>query len=177
MKKNTILYILLFFLIIVNGFFLYNYLGNGDVVKEGRRENPMNFIVKQLNFDDAQMELMEALNKKHHNRMMHINERTRNLKDALFSKISDDAVAGKYVDSITRLIGQKEAELDREAFGHFRKIEEICTDKQKEKFKSIIEEAIGKGERKRNGPPQEKGEGRRSPPPNDGGRMGPPPNH
>ncbi|MEP1489626.1 MAG: hypothetical protein ABJK28_14485 [Algibacter sp.] len=188
MKKNTFLYILLFFLIIVNCFFLYNYLGKDDVKKGGRQGgNPMGFIIKQLKFDDSQTELMEALNKKHHHKMMRIGDQTRDLKDALFNRLSDVSITDKYIDSITNLIGRNVAESDREVFRHFRGIEDICTGKQKEKFKSIIKEAIGKGTRKENGELGEGGEGHRPPPrdgdrmgpgpPLDGGGMPPPPNH
>lgn len=183
MKKNTSLYILLCFLIIVNGFFLYNYLGNGDDKKRGRPGDSMGFVIKQLKFDDNQMEMLDVLNEEHHRKMVRISNQNRNLKDALFGKLSDTSITNKYIDSITRLIGRNVAELDKEAFHHFRAIEGICTDKQKEKFKSIIKEAIGKGGRK-NGPPPMKGERMRLPmdgrpmgPPPHGEHMGPPPNH
>jgi hypothetical protein len=106
--------------------------------------------------------------------MMSIGERTRDLKDALFNRLSDVLVTDKYVDSITDLIGRNVAESDREAFRHFREIEGICTDKQKEKFNNIIKDAIGKGSRKGNGQMREGMEENRQRPPRDGERMGPP---
>ena len=51
MIKNKILYVLLAFLIIANGFFLYDYLGKPD--RNGPRNNPQQFIVKELNFNQA----------------------------------------------------------------------------------------------------------------------------
>ena len=60
MKKNTILYILLAFLIIANGFFLVNYLGRSR--KPDGQKGPGDFIVKELNFDASQMERFHLLN-------------------------------------------------------------------------------------------------------------------
>ncbi|WP_308993038.1 hypothetical protein QLS71_011130 [Mariniflexile litorale] len=178
MKKNILLYVLLFFLIIVNGFFLYNYLGKPDVKKEGK--DPMSFVIKQLNFDDEQLQEMQFLNKKHHKKMMRINDGVKELKDALFNRLSDIDVDEKVVDSITALIGLKEKELDKEAFYHFRSIQELCNDKQKEKFKSIIKDALHKGREQGDRPaPREGGpDGQRLP--HLGGPEGnrlPPPNH
>ncbi|MBT3587140.1 MAG: hypothetical protein HN507_00670, partial [Flavobacteriaceae bacterium] len=59
MTKNTILYVLLTFLIIANGFFLYDYLGKPD--RNGPRNNPEQFIVKELNFNTNQMQEFKGL--------------------------------------------------------------------------------------------------------------------
>ena len=174
MKKNTLLYILLFFLIIVNGFFLYNYLGRPEANRGNEPKDPMVFIAEQLKFDSDQLQKMENLNKRHHQNMRRINDDLKELKDGLFNRLSDVSINKKDVDSITALIGQKEKEKDTEAFYHFRSIQELCNEKQKEKFNKIINDALRKGGGDR--PPQD-GRDRNGPPspPNRGGHEGPPP--
>lgn len=177
MKKNLLLYILLIFLILVNGFFLYNYLGKGigNENKRHRTKDPLVFFSEQLNFNDSQKEKVKLLNDKHRNTMMQISRDVKGLKDVLFSYVFNDSIAHKKIDSLTALIGFKEAELEKEAFYHFRTIENICTSKQNKKLKKILKDAIGRGPEK-NGPPHKIDNDHRPPPPtNDHHR--PPPMH
>ena len=61
MKKNGALYVLLAFLIIANGFFLFLFLSKPS--KNGG--NPENFIAKELKFDEQQLEKFRELNEIH----------------------------------------------------------------------------------------------------------------
>ncbi len=175
MKKNIPLYILLFFLIIVNGFFLYNSLGNPNTKKENGRKNSMSFVIQQLEFDDSQLQKMKNINKQHHHKMRQIGDDVKELKDALFNRLSDTSVNNATIDSITSLIGQKEKEKEIEAFYHFKKIQEICNDKQKEKFKNIINDALRKGGERDQRPPHFERRDGDEPPPKRGLHEGPPP--
>ncbi|TGV02685.1 Spy/CpxP family protein refolding chaperone [Flavivirga rizhaonensis] len=167
MKKNVLLYVLLVFLIVVNGLFLFNYLGNSDDTEnKDRSKGPISFIVKELDFNDEQMLQLEKINRKHHHRMMRIGDDIKQLKDALFNKLSDVSFNENSIDSITTLIGKRVKEQDIEAFYHFKDIQELCNDQQKEKFKSIINDALHKRGRKEQRPHLRNGEGeRRLPPP------------
>jgi len=163
MKKNLLLYILLAFLLVVNGFFLINHLSKAN--RKGPK-GPGNFIVKELQFNKDQLNNFDQLNDQHHNKMRLLSDDLRKLKDELFSKISVASVNENEVDSLTTLIGKKEKEKETEIFNHFRNIQDICTEKQKEKFKIIIKDALRRGDDKGQRPP---GSGRpnerRSPPP------------
>ena len=177
MKKNLPLYVLLLFLIIVNGFFLYNYLGTDEVKEEQKGPNrPGNFLVKELGFDELQREQFRSLGKKHHQRMRGLNAEVRGLKDELFKGLSDDSLSDVNVDSIAMLIGEKEAAKDIEVFRHFNSVQELCNDKQKEKFSKIIKDALRKGERNQGPPRGGRPDGNRPPRPNgpDGNRPPPP---
>ncbi len=133
--------------------------------RENRPQEPMNFIANQLNFDDAQLEKMEVINDKHHFEMRRISDDLRGLKDDLFKELSNTDLQNETVDSLTTLIGNKQKERETEVFYHFRSIQDICNEKQSEKFEVIIKDALRKGDN--NGP-----EGQRPPPPNG---HGPPP--
>ena len=165
MKKNLLLYVLLVFLIAVNSFFLFNYLGNSDETENRNRpKGPANFIVKELNFNDEQMLQFKRYNRKHHQQMRRISDDIKQLKDALFNKISDVLLNENAIDSITTLIGEKVKEKDIEVFYHFKSIQELCDDNQKETFKRIINDALHReGGKKHNLPGN--GDREHSPPP------------
>ncbi len=149
MTNNTILYVLLAFLIIANGFFLYDYLGKPD--RDGPRNNPEQFIVKELNFNSDQMQEFKEIGKNHRERMMRLDQEKKQLKDQLFSKISEKNVNPLEIERISSLIGENNKNKDLEVFNHFRAIQEICNDPQKQKFKKIVMDALHKNSPPRNG--------------------------
>ena len=175
-KNNLLLYILLIFLIIVNAFFLYNYLGNGEKEDAPEPKRPGNFLAKELGFDELQKEQFRALGKEHHQNMRGLSEGIRALKDDLFKGLSDASLKNVNIDSIAALIGEKEKAKDLEVFRHFRSVQELCNDKQKEKFSNIINDALRKGDGNQR-PPSREGAGRQRPPhlgERDGNRPPPP---
>ena len=152
MKKNTLLYILLGFLIIVNGFFLFNHLSKPNFEKP--RGNHENFIVRELKFDDDQKQKFEKLKSEHFKRIEKIFDEERQLKDDLFDRISNENINTVQVDSITNLIGELASAKEQETFNHFRDIQNICNDNQKDKFKRIIRQALHGKKRNGRGAPQ-----------------------
>ncbi len=177
MKKNLPLYILLIFLIIVNGFFLYNYLGTGEKNAPNGQERPEDFLVQELGFDASQNEQFLALGEAHHQRMKGLSEDIRGLKDELFKGLSDVSLKNVNTDSIAGLIGEKEAAKDLEVYRHFNLVQELCNDEQKEKFSKIIKDALRRGARDQGPPPGIGPDGNRPPHPDgpDGDRPPPPP--
>ncbi|MEL0652189.1 hypothetical protein V6246_12220 [Algibacter sp. TI.3.09] len=165
MKKNIVLYILLIFLVAVNAFFLFNYLGKPIGKQKMEREDPMSFIIDELNFNEEQLEAVQILNREHRQNMMRNNSGIKKMKDALFSKLSETDLDSNVVDSLAREIALKEMEFDKMAFYHFRDIQELCNAEQKEKFKSIIKQALQKGPNNREGGPDQEGRDRNGPPP------------
>jgi hypothetical protein len=148
MTKNLILYVLLAFLIIANGFFLYNFLGKPD--RNGPRNNPQQFIVKELDFNAEQMQEFKGLVKNHRERMMRLDQEEKQLKDQLFSKVSENNINPLEIERRGSLIGENKKIKDLEVFNHFRAIQEICNDPQKQKFKKIVMDALHKGPPPRN---------------------------
>nr|WP_321233177.1 hypothetical protein [uncultured Psychroserpens sp.] len=152
MKKNIPLYILLVFLIIVNAFFLFNYLGKSN--HKGKRGNQNNFIVRELKFDDTQKQKLKDLEASHHKRIRTILEGSKELKGELFDKISMESISESEIDSIASLIGDIEKDKELETFYHFRAIQNICNDEQKEAFERIVKKALHR--KGRNGSPHGK---------------------
>jgi hypothetical protein len=180
MKKNTLLYILLIFLIVVNGFFLFNYLGNSALKPEAndssRNKGPVAFLVKSLDFNEAQMAQLEIINEEHFSAMESTKADELVLKEKLHRLILKDDVLETEVDSILNALGEQQLTHEKMIFYHLRAIRGICTDAQKLKFDNIIKDAKRGGKQRpemgehpdmhRDGPP----------PPPDGRRPdGPPP--
>lgn len=174
MKKNTILYILLIFLIVVNAFFLFNYMGKSNAENPKKSQRDRDFIVKELGFNEEQIAQFKENSKGHHEEIMSFSNDIKNLKDQLFNELSNDSIKKEILDSITSLIGEKEEKKQQEIFSHFKMIQELSNDKQKEKFKTIIMHALRGGERG-NRPPPNRRDGRRPPPPEEGNGHRPPP--
>ncbi|MGY0391163.1 hypothetical protein ACW5R3_01220 [Bizionia sp. KMM 8389] len=142
MKQNTILYILLIFLVVANGFFLYNFMGPHVNNREKGKQDPLSFIAKQLDFDGNQLEQMKQVNEEHHLSMKHINDELKGLKDNLFIELSNVSLERSTVDSLTSLIGENQKKREIEVFYHLKSIREICTEKQRNKFEAIIKQAL-----------------------------------
>ncbi len=153
MNKNLPLYILLVFLIIVNSFFLYNYLGNTNKEDSKGPKRPGEFLVKELGFNESQQKQFRELGKRHHQNMRGLSEEIRGFKDDLFKGLSDTSLKDANIDSISSLIGEKEKAKNLEVFRHFKQVQELCNDKQKEKFSEIIKDGLRKGARDQ-GPPR-----------------------
>ncbi len=164
MKKNVTLYILLIFLIVVNIFFLYIYMGNQIDFKPKEPRGNKDFIVEQLGFNDEQLTAFKEKSKGHHKIIIGLSDDVRVLKDQLFEKLSEKNVSESSIDSITSLISLKEKEKAKEVFYHFRMIQELSNDEQKEKFKMLIVDALHQGDQGRMPPPPREGEGHIPPP-------------
>ncbi|SDR95503.1 hypothetical protein [Winogradskyella sediminis] len=164
MKKNAILYILLVFLIVVNGFFLYNYMGLSRNDRPKGQQRDKDFIVKELNFNAAQLEEFNEKNKGHHQTIKNLSDEVKVLKDYLFSMLSNDSINPKIIDSITSLVCEKETAKEKETFYHFKMIHNISNEKQKEKFKSILFDALRQGDNANRPLPPNMTEGHRPPP-------------
>lgn len=150
MKKNILLYILLAFLILVNGFFLIQYLGKPD--KKGPR-GPGSFLAKELQFDTSQMEQFNKIEEGHQERIHVFVENSNKLKEELFDELSDTSANQQEIDSIISLIGKNAKAKELETFNHLRAVQDICNDAQKEKFRIIVKDALRRGRGRKGGPP------------------------
>ncbi len=159
MKKNVILYVLLVFLIIVNGIFLFLFLNKTLKIEGG----PEDFITKELKFDEQQLVEYRRLNEIHHRERRMFSDDIKQQKDVLFNMIGDENVTKETIDSITNLIGKKEQSIDRMTFYHFRAIREICNENQRVRFDNVIEEGLHRGRREQGPPPT--GRREQGPPP------------
>lgn len=154
MKKNTLLYLILIVLIVINGIFIYVFLNRPDISPTKQKGNPTEFIATELGFNEVQLEKLKLLDQSHRENMERNDNEIRGLKDQLFSNLSKSLLNASDIDSITSLIGLKEKEKDMNLFKHFRSIQEICDDDQKERLQLLLKDALRPiGRRGREGRP------------------------
>ncbi len=138
MKKNSLLYILLAFLILVNGFFVLTHLR-----KPAKRfMGPEAFIVKELKFDDSQIKKFNELTREHHETLKDLGDTTRDLKENLLSSTTDGSIIEHEIDSIIDLLGEKQKEKEKAMYNNMKAIHDLCNEEQKQKFQHIIRDAM-----------------------------------
>ncbi|WP_168796674.1 periplasmic heavy metal sensor [Cognatitamlana onchidii] len=175
MQKKLPIYILLAFLIVVNGFFLFNYLGSGEKEEPTKeRKPPGAFLKDQLGFDATQEETFDALSRAHRHEMRTILEDIRGLKDALFVGLSEPSTTRAGIDSIATRIGEKEKQRELLTYNHFKDIQNICNAEQKVMFSKIIKDALRPSGREHGPPRGGRPDGDRRPGPREGNGHGPP---
>ena len=139
-------------------------MGKSNDTKPQDPQRNRDFIVKELGFNKTQLEQFREHSEDHHETMMQLSEEIRNLKDNLFDKLTDDSMNDATLDSISSLICEIEKQKDKEVFTHFKMIQDLCNDKQKEKFKIILKDALRQGDQGNRPPLRREGEGHRPPP-------------
>jgi len=159
MKKNTPLYILLVVLLLVNGFFLFKHFGDKPDYRGKEYKGSKNFIVRQLDFNESQLQQYQVLKSSHRKAMNGYDDDIRILKDKFYSNLSDENIKTLVIDSIATLISEKEKLKDIAVFNHFSDVRRICNEDQKERFSSIIKNAIYKRGRKGSDSMRRKGQG------------------
>lgn len=150
MKKNLILYLLILFLIVVNGYFIYNQLTYPpDVIPRDSPQgfnNPLEFIADELQFSEKQSLEFEKINRSYQHAIEITTDKMNETKELLKSKLANKEVSAVEIDSLTQILGKKEQEREKLIFYYLRNIQKICDNKQKEQFINIINDAMHKGE-------------------------------
>ncbi|MRI00205.1 hypothetical protein GH721_06600 [Kriegella sp. EG-1] len=166
MKKNLLLYILLGFLIMMNGFFLVKHFGS-----MGKREptniGPSRFMAKELKFDENQLMQFNKLNTAHRKEIRTILDEVKLSKDALFDFITNDTVNSFTIDSLITVIANKEKKRELATFNFFRSVNDLCNEDQAERLTLILKDALHHpGPGNHEGPPSGgRGPENRPPPP------------
>lgn len=120
------------------------------------------FLEQKLELRPEQTEKLKALRVSHFNKMEDLKREFRESRKGLheFWKVENGAAQGK---GLAEKIGRLQADIELEIFAHFSDIREICDDKQKQVFDSIIEDVLQGGMRREgpggNRPPPRQGRG------------------
>jgi len=162
--KSKLLFILLIFLILLNGFLIFMLIKKPHENQQEFRQR--NFLPEQLEFSETQTKQFKELDKTHRNFMMSLEKRIMTQRDVLFNSFQQEDFN---IDSLTNKIGLLEAKRESEVFNFFKKVRTICTEEQAVKVDQLIKKAIRGASGQ--GPQQD---GQRMPPPRDGNM--PPPN-
>ena len=169
MKKNTIWTIIVIVLVCINSIVLVLVWLNGKPGSfDGKRTPPQEFLIKQLQMTQPQIEKFEILRRAHHQTVEDLNEKIKQLKDSLFKNLSNIRVKQKTIDSLTNKIGENYALINKTTYNHFRDLRAILLPEQQEKLDAIMNQVLQM--LNRTGTPNGQGNGAMPPPPPDNGQ-------
>jgi len=129
-------------------------------------ESTRDYIVRSLKFSGEQTQKYDALVKEHQQGMKKLRHDAVEYRSLFFAGLKN-AQPANVTDSISRLIGNTQQEIEKLTFNHFAQVRVLCTDAQKQEFDNIIADVL-----------KRMGGHHRPPPPGDGpppGPGGPPP--
>jgi periplasmic protein CpxP/Spy len=106
----------------------------------GGGDRPRNFLIKELQMTDRQQQSYDSLIKIHRHERELFRQQTQLLKEQLTQQITraDTVEANRIINEIGRL----QIQLERMNFDHFRAIRQMCDEKQKQKFDSVIAQML-----------------------------------
>lgn len=124
-----------------------------------RHGGPRNFVIRSLKFSDAQVAQYDELIHDHQHAMRTLREEAMGYRQQLFEQLKDGSGAANR-DSLEKLIGNTQKQIERVTYDHFAQVRKICNDDQKREFDNIIADVI----KRMNGgmrppPPPEDGQG------------------
>lgn len=143
-SSNKILTITVVLLLLTN-IALVVMLVTGGGKKSGRpngREEAFNMMVKELGMSDEQQKEYKALKEEHFKESKPLFDSLRAARDAFFALVKDSAVSDSLVEVYSRRVGEKQYEVDKAAFTHFKKVRKIFTAEQKPRFDQFVQKMI-----------------------------------
>ncbi len=135
-----------------------------------RGGSPRDFVIKELKFTDDQTKKYDVLVQAHQEAMRKLRHDAADLRHELFANLKNEKEGNNVADSLVRLIGNNQKEIELTTYNHFAQVRALCTDAQKKDFDNIIGDVI----KKMNGGPHPPPGNRQGPPDHDNGG-GPPP--
>ena len=103
------------------------------------RKPPMlDFMIKELNFDESQGKKLGDILDSHHKSVGDISDSMRILKDAISGEIENAKMDEKKIKSIAKQIGDMQTQIEILRYEHFENIKSICTNGQLELFNGMI---------------------------------------
>lgn len=112
--------------------------------KPTRADNkgPEKFIIKELKFDEAQIESFNKLKFAHQDSAQRLKNTGRELRENYFKLLRNDTTDNLLADQLLIQIVNNQKAIEQVTFSHFQSVKNICDSVQKEKFDNIILEVI-----------------------------------
>ena len=143
--KNKVLVSIIGILLLANIAMLVFFMSSmkrPDREHQGEHQSPPafnteSFLQTKVGFTDQQIEQFNRLKEAHHDKLFPLFEDVRKTKDQFFLMVKDSA-PGSYLDSMARVIGEKQTTLDRNVFETVREVRKICTPQQQVAFDTLL---------------------------------------
>ncbi|HTD93618.1 MAG TPA: hypothetical protein VK644_07400 [Chitinophagaceae bacterium] len=145
---NRNLLIIIVVLVLTNvavlGYFLWFKDSEKRPQPEKERSGLTEMLQKEVGFNDDQVAQYKLLKDKQRGIIHPMFDDMRKAKDSLFRLLSFPETPDSVLRKAAEMIGQKQRELDLQAFTHFRKVRTLCTPDQQTKYDSMVVRMIRK---------------------------------
>ena len=136
------------------------------------------FLSKELGFDSVQKEKLAHLHDVHQMKMRALRKNNRDAKNDFFDLLQQQDITDSALQKAAQESTKYNEETDILTFRHFQQVRALCTEAQKKKFDSVIQEVLRMNAPpppgSHPGPPPRRGEGMHDgPPPGDEERRPP----
>ena len=152
MESNRFLKLVIIILLLVNiATLTFMWTGRGHheghmppppIPRHGGPGTAFEFLVHQLNFDEAQVKQFEALRSAHRQSAEQIRDKNRKMHHRFFDLLknlpADSVLSMQLADSMA--LCQKQIEML--TFNHFKELRGICKPDQQKKFDEVINQAL-----------------------------------
>lgn len=134
MKKVKLLSIVAIVLLITNLISLVYIFKN----KLGRGEDPKDYVIEKLNFDEDQINEYQKLIDVHRKTIRQSDQKIKELKNQLYSGLD---ASDEYVrDSIINRIAKVQIDIEKTHCKHFKDIQQLCKPSQLKAYNSLLME-------------------------------------
>jgi periplasmic protein CpxP/Spy len=103
---------------------------------------PSEYLIKELDFNDAQKEQYKLLITDHRKHTKAIRDEIKTEKDIFYALLSKEQISDSIKNDITEKIASLNTRLDNVTFDHFKAVRKICTPVQQLQFEQVIKEVI-----------------------------------
>lgn len=113
--------------------------------REGRspHDEPKHLIIRRLQLDEAQQAAYQVLIDEHRSHMNVLNRQEMELKNELYSLLSEEKPDTMVASALIHKIGDKQEAIEHVNFEHFRQIRALCKPGQLPAFDSLAKELAG----------------------------------
>jgi len=115
---------------------------NDEMHQPPTEKGAAGFLIKQLKFSTQQLTEFEKLKKAHHTYIDSLRESGKELHHLFFDNLKNEKQDTAAVNKFAREIANNQTQIELETFNHFKKVRELCDEKQKMKFDEIIQEVL-----------------------------------
>ena len=140
---NRYLLVIIIVLVLTNvavlGYFLWFKNPEKRVQPEKEQRSGLaEMLQKEVGFSDDQVAQYKLLKDKQRAIIHPMFDDMRKAKDSLFRLLSFPETPDSVLRKAAEMIGQKQRELDLQAFTHFKKVRVLCTPDQQTKYDSMV---------------------------------------
>jgi hypothetical protein len=140
MDKTKLLTITVIGLLLLNFFTLGFLFFKGQKAQRQGRPEPKEIIIEKLHFDVAQQKEYAKLIQWHRGEIRSLDGNIREVKNDLYSQLSQAEVNVKAKDSLITLLNSYQKQIEETHFKHFEDIKKLCHSDQLDDFNDLTEE-------------------------------------